>query len=263
MKLQILLSTQNQKDYSLLEKMNIHSDTLVINQGMSFSEQYLINDSYTVRWINCPEKGIGLSRNTALQRAEADIYLFADDDIVYADTYYEIILQEFESHPEYDIIIFNLISSNSKRPEFINKRGHGIHFFNCLRYGAFRIAIRKTSYQKSRVSMSQLFGGGSRFGSGEDSLFLIDCLRKNLRIYASDKIIGTVSHETSSWFSGYSHKFFYDKGALFAAMSAPFSYLLCLQFCMRHPEMLTELSTLRALKIMCQGARDYKRNIEI
>ncbi len=261
MKLQILLSTQNQKDYGLLEKMNIHSDVLVINQGMGFSEQCIMNDSYTIRWINCPEKGIGLSRNTALQRASADIYLFSDDDIVYTDNYHEIILQEFERHPNYDIIIFNLISLNPNRPEFINKKGRRVHLFNCLRYGAFRVALRQTAYRKSRISMSQLFGGGSRFGSGEDSLFLFDCLQKNLKIFASDKTIGTVSHHTSSWFSGYDQKYFHDKGALFAAMSRPLSSVLCLQFCIRHPEMLTEFSFLHAFKMMRQGARDYKRDV--
>ena len=33
------------------------------------------------------ERGIGLSRNTALMRATADIILFADEDVTYKDGY--------------------------------------------------------------------------------------------------------------------------------------------------------------------------------
>lgn len=258
MTLQVLLSTYGQTDFNLLKKMNIQSDALVVNQGQEFSSYVVTHDNYKIQWINCQEKGIGLSRNTALQRATADICLLSDDDVIYSDNYRSIVLEEFERFPQYDMIIFNLISTNPLRSEFINKKGHKVHLFNCLRYGAFRIAIRTTSYQRARLSVSQLFGGGSRFGSGEDSLFLVDCLKKRLRVYASEKIIGTVNHHISTWFSGYNHKYFYDKGALFAAMSAVFDWPLCVQFCIRHPEMLTEFSCMQALRIMRIGAKDYK-----
>ena len=34
-----------------------------------------------VDWYDCEERGIGKSRNTALQLATADICVFADDDL--------------------------------------------------------------------------------------------------------------------------------------------------------------------------------------
>ena len=38
-KLQILVSTMNQDDKSLIKRMNIHSDAIIINQTDSFSKE--------------------------------------------------------------------------------------------------------------------------------------------------------------------------------------------------------------------------------
>ena len=42
----------------------------------------------------------------ALMRADADICLFADDDMVYEDNYVEIIENAFRDNPYADVIVF-------------------------------------------------------------------------------------------------------------------------------------------------------------
>ena len=75
MKLQVLVSTMHQTDYSLLEKMNIQSDAIVINQcdrdGIErFSFPFRGHD---ILWMSMNERGVGLSRNNALMRATGDM----------------------------------------------------------------------------------------------------------------------------------------------------------------------------------------------
>lgn len=258
--LQILLSTMEQSDPdTLLKKMNIASNAVVINQTHNLATRNFGYNGHLIKWYDFPDRGIGLSRNEALLHADHSICLFADDDVVYHTDYAKVVEQTFQSHPEADIVIFNLRSTNPSRPEYVISSWKRIHFFNCLRYGTFRIAVRRESLLKHRIYFTQLFGGCSIYGSGEDSLFLIDCIRSHLSVYASPLEIGTVKHTSSTWFQGYDKKYFYDKGALFCAISPVFAKLLCLQYCFRHRETQTIFSFYEAFHYMCQGIDAYKK----
>lgn len=256
---QVLLSTMNQNNYEILKQMNIRSNALIVNQNAILSESIFDFRGNNIEWYSFPEKGIGKSRNIALLRSSGDVALFADDDVVYRDDYRILIQKEFVRNPKADLIVFNVGSTNPDRPEYTIKERKRVHFFNCLRYGTFRIAVRTDRIKKKRIGFSLLFGGGSKYGSGEDSLFIVDCLRSGLRMYSSPVEIGKVTHSQSSWFSGYNEKYFFDKGALFCAISEPFAVLLCLQFCLRHKEMTVDLSLPAAFQQMLRGIKDYKQ----
>lgn len=178
MKLQVLISTMHQIDHSLLEKMNIRSDAIVINQCDHDCIERFTFRGYDILWMSLNERGVGLSRNNALMRASGDILLFADDDVIYADDYVEKITRCFENNPKMDLIVFNLRSQNPNRPEAIVEREYKLHWFNSLKFGAFRIAIRQDAIRKANVFYSLLFGGGAKYQSGEDNLFIIQCLKK-------------------------------------------------------------------------------------
>lgn len=258
MKFQVLLSTMRRNDLSVLDSMKLNSNAVVINQGKENSNHVFDYKNKKIHWINRNEFGIGKSRNEALQFSEAEISLFADDDVEYDEDYELTILKEFENHPDADIIIFGLISTNLNRIESLDYKFKRIHFFNCLKYGAFRIAIKTESVRSRKIVFSTLFGGGAKYGSGEDSLFIVECLRKKCKIYASNKIIGKVHHGESTWFKGYDAEYFKDKGALFCAISSRWSHLLCLQHCLRHQDILCHMSLKEAYKFMRQGIHEYR-----
>ena len=89
MTLQVLVATMHQKDHSLLERMNIQCDAIVINQCDRDEIERFQFRGHDILWMSLKERGVGLSRNTALMRATADILLFADDDVVYNDGWCE------------------------------------------------------------------------------------------------------------------------------------------------------------------------------
>lgn len=76
MTLQVLVVTMHQTDHSLLEKMNIQSDAIVVNQCSRNEVEWFMYNGHQILWMSLNERGIGLSRNTALMRATADIILF-------------------------------------------------------------------------------------------------------------------------------------------------------------------------------------------
>lgn len=96
MTIQVLIATMHQTDHSLLEKMSIQSDAIVINQCDRDEIERFTYNGHNILWMSLNERGIGLSRNTALMRATADIVLFADEDVRYLDGYPQMIMSDFK-----------------------------------------------------------------------------------------------------------------------------------------------------------------------
>lgn len=128
-----------------------------------------------------------------------------------------------------------------------------------MRYGTFHIAIRTKSIKRANLSFSLLFGGGAKYGSGEDVLFLMEAMKKGLKVYTYPVQVATVSHAASTWFSSYDEKYFKDKGALFAAISKKWAKLLSLLQIYKHKKVYCEtLSFFAVYKLMCLGIKEFK-----
>jgi len=255
MKLEVLLSLMNlnKKD---LSKMNITSDTIVINQCKK--EGYEEYKNFKI--YSYDEVGAANSRNRALDNSSADILLFGDDDVIYEDNFEEIIIKEFSNNPKADVLVFNIHSPNRLAKE--NKKNKRIHFYNYMRYTTTRIAVRRKSIIDNNIRFNTLFGPGSKYSHGDDTIFLKDCLKKGLKIYANTNYLGTVYQNNSTWFKGYNKKFFYDKGVIFTELSRTFKYFLFIQFLIRHKESLNKISFINAFKCMCEGSNDYLASIK-
>ena len=250
MNLQVLLSLMylNKED---LKKMNITSKCVVINQcDDNGYEKYNNFDIYSYT-----ERGAANSRNRGLEHATEDIILLCDDDVVYDEGYEEKVINEFKNNPEADMIIFNMYSPNRKKRKI--KKNKRLHMYNSLHYATCNIAFRRKSI--GDIKFNPMFGPNGTFGKagGDDTLFIVSCLKKKLKIYSSTQNLGTVYHDKSTWFNGINDKFFFDKGALFTAIDRKFRFILILQFLLRHKEFLQNISFKNAYKYMINGSNEY------
>ena len=253
--LQVLVSTMHQTECSLPEAMNLQTDAIVVNQCDRNEIVTLAHNGNRIQWLSLQERGVGLSRNTALARGTADILLFADDDVVYETGYEKTVLDFFKKHPDVGMAVFNLESLNPDRPERSILKDHRLRWYNCLRYGACRIAVRRECLIHNNIWFSLLFGGGARHQCGEDNLFITDCLKKGIRCMACKDRIGTVKQEESTWFAGYNDKYFTDRGALFAALYGRLAYPVLFLFELRSKNKAQKFC--RRLKLGRAGIRQY------
>lgn len=256
MVVQVLVAAMNQKDHSLLDKMNIQSDAIVGNQGdKNKIEEFIYKGKHKIKYLSFKEKGVGLNRNNTLMRATGEFCLIADDDMFYVDEYEKIVIDYFEKYPEADVIIFNLREPSQVR--YVNKKVKRIYYHNFMRYGAARIAFRRESVTKKGIFFNLHFGGGADYSSGEDTLFLHSCLKKGLNILAVPTVIAELLDDReSTWFEGYTIDYYYDKGVLFGTMSKGLSKLLCLQFAVRQRHNYQDtLSFKKVLNSMLAGAK--------
>ena len=88
MKVEVLASVMNASLRETVQHMNLQSDAVIINQcdrlgqeEMQISQEN--GETRTIRFYSFPDRGIGRSRNEAILRAEGDICLFSDADIVF------------------------------------------------------------------------------------------------------------------------------------------------------------------------------------
>lgn len=254
MKIQILVATMHQTDHSLLEKMNIQTDAIIGNQCDRNEVEDFEWNGHKIKYLSFAERGVGLNRNNALMRADADVCLFADDDVVYYDGYAEKIEKAFQDKPDADVVVFNFKVSRGGGAAYdtvttsrrVGKRG-------VTSYGAPLIAFRTERVKYKNIVFHRMFGGGTPYSCGEDTIFLQDCVKRGLRVYTDDATLGVIDNGESTWFHGYTDKFFIDKGILykyvFGWMATPFA----LYHIIKHRELYATVGVKKACGLMLEG----------
>ena len=259
MTVETLIVTVDRQDHSFAEQMNIQTKVLIGNQcSKDAVERFCINGNDAVCYCTS-DRGVGINRNLLLDRAEADICVLADDDLRFVDGYPETAVRAFTECPDADVIVFNLIEKEPRR--YVNTCIRRIRGHNYSRYGAARIALRRESINAAGIRFSPYFGGGAKYCSGEDSIFLRDCLEKGLKIYAVPYALAEIDQDSdSTWFHGYTEGFFYDKGALYACLHGAAWRPYIIRFVLRRRKKIEgQISFCKALSSAFRGAEDYRK----
>ncbi len=269
MTIQTLVSAVNEKVEELAKKMNLETDSIIVNQCTKDSIKNAVSQNNYIEYdlngckikcYNFLEKGVGLSRNNALLRATADIILFSDEDIVYDEGYAKKVLQAFEEHPYADMLLFNMEVSKD-RATYHTTKEFRVHRYNCGRYPTYSFAIRRDKIHKANITFSLLFGGGAKYSNGEDSIFIRECLKHKFKVYAIPVCLGKEVARPSTWFEGYTEKFFFDRGVLYCCLYGFLAKPLALRYLIKHYSLLFKQQVIpfsKAYSIMKKGMKEWK-----
>ena len=255
---QILCATMHQKDFSKIREMNIHSDVIFANQADFTKKDALKFEGHTATMITTDTRGVGLNRNIALMYADAEICLFADDDVTYADDMEDTIVREFNAHPDADIMIFHLEADDPARKQIKYSKTRKCGPLTRMPWGGCRIAFRLSAVRKANLWFTPLFGGGCLFPSGEDSMWLHAAKKIGLTFYVSEKTIGKMSFAESTWFTGRDEKYFYGRGVYCQAVH-PKAAEIWLRYYAWRMRNDSSLSWAERMKWMKHGIRGYQQ----
>lgn len=257
---QVLVATMNQSDFLLGEKMNLSCDAVFANQCGSNNVRMYTTEHGIWKMISTDTRGVGINRNIALFAADADIVLFADDDMTYYDGTFVGVKKAFAEFPDADVIIFSVdLEKNGIVYEKRRVPHKKMHIWNSLKYGTYSIAVRRNAVIKKNITFNHCFGGGSIYGSGEDSLFLKECFDKKLKVYSYDCVLGMCNKDHSSWFTGYNEKYFYDKGALLGCLFPNLKYFMVPVFALKFKK--SDISLRRRMWHMFKGLHNVQKLI--
>ncbi|MDE6560860.1 MAG: glycosyltransferase [Muribaculaceae bacterium] len=126
-----------------------------------------------------PSKGLSVNRNHALSHATAPLLLISDDDTDYSAKGLQSLIEAFQNHPDADIITFRYDSSVSKKfyPSHsvsLSKIPKGYYI------SSIEIAFRRQSIQ-GKIWFNENFGIGAMFPSGEEDIFICECLNAGMQ----------------------------------------------------------------------------------
>ena len=256
--LELLVATMHQTDFSLVEKMHIDKSAVIANQCGRWEYAEKETENGVIRLVSTGSRGVGVNRNLALQLSKGEFLLFADDDIVYYDGALEAAENAFRQLPDADVIFFGMdMMRNGEIYGRRRNRVKRVHWWNSMKFGASRMAVRREAIIKNRIQFTTLFGGGCIYGSGEDTIFIRDCLRAGLKLYGHDAVLGTCANDVSSWFAGYNDKLFFDKGALMACAFPKMKHLIKWYFAIKLAKR-SGVAVPHIIRMMNQGMRAYK-----
>lgn len=213
MKIEVLISCMHEKEASIIERSNIQSDVLVVNQcdEDKVEEFKFFNkkgDSCNAKIIYTTERGLSRSRNMALDNASGDVIIICDDDEVYEDDYVEKITHAYEEHPDADSIMFALHHPSITFPD----KSFRIGFREMFWIGSYQITCKLGALKNTNVKFDVSMGSGTGNGGGEENKFVYDLRHKNIRMIYYPYWMASVSQLESQWFKGYTKEWFFDLG---------------------------------------------------
>lgn len=211
----LLISCMHQKDHGIIERSNVQSDVVVVNQcdQDSIEEFDFTNKkgrTCHAMFINTTERGLSKSRNMALRNAWGDICLICDDDEVLDDDCEVRILNAYLENPSAGLIAFALIRKDNgkKYPQEKGKLG----FRQILKTSSLQITFSREQILKHGILFDEKMGSGTGNGGGEENMFMFTIKKNKIAMFYYPDIIATINPSPSQWFKGYTNRYFENLG---------------------------------------------------
>ncbi|AWM12629.1 glycosyltransferase family 2 protein [Flavobacterium sp. NRK F10] len=198
--LEILVSTMNQKDLGFLYRMFPDDlwqsiSVLVVNQT---DGEELQSGFENVKVVNCYEFGLSKSRNIALQQAEKDLVLLADDDVIFEHDFAAKLLHAFNKNPFTDVVRFRYTQNGKQIKKYPQAFCQDLNWFQVLDISSVELAFKRKVILETNVRFDENFGIGACFPIGEEAIFVSDLKNKNFRISGEPEVILDHPGETTS-----------------------------------------------------------------
>jgi hypothetical protein len=186
---EILISTMDRASLDFLLPMFpfkhfSNFNILIINQSKSF---VLESEFCSVRVINSTDIGLPKSRNLAINNANKELCLIADDDVVYLENFDKEIVETFNSIPNVSVITFNHQRMGLNYPQNSIKEGYFHDKKTIRKVCSFEMVLKLNEIKKSEIFFDEYFGLGTTFQTGDEFLFLLNLLNANQKLYYSPK----------------------------------------------------------------------------
>lgn len=231
-KLEVLISTMHQTDFSKYYEMNLRTDAVIANQAEENSIKEGVINGHTVKLITTNTRGVSKNRNTAIANIgdTAEYIVFADDDLRFYDNYEHTVISAFEKHPEADAVKFNLRCVSERKIAMSPiKDFHRASRREVTSWGVWALAIKATVLKKSGIVFNERFGPGTENYCGEDSIFLQELFKHKVKVYASPEYIAEIDQSDSSWFEGYNERYLTVSGMILSEIYPILCYPLIIR----------------------------------
>lgn len=199
MKFELLISTMHKNIAEVLEMLkqsNVKCDALVVVQGVSEGYEQLKQSGQSIRIIFTEEIGLSKSRNLALKHCSAKYGYIMDDDVVLDTNAIRSLVEVMESDGT-DIATCKYICKSGKYPKKYKKTKFSHTMLSAAKVSSIEICVNVNVIKDKGIEFDQLFGLGTSLPSGEEYIFVTDCLKSSLKVKYYPIVIGVHPDFTS------------------------------------------------------------------
>ncbi len=212
-----------------------------------------------VRIVTLQGKGLSRNRNNALQAAQGDIALIADDDVRYCDAYFDRVIKAFEENENVDIAQFKIKALDGGYIKDYPAYSYTYpHVPRGMYVSSIEIAVR-TATTRDKIHFDERFGLGSPyFICGEEEVLFYNAYQQGLTItYYPWFVVETTSDSTGS--RTYSdERVMMAKGAINYYLHGAWAWLRMLKFAL-HGALTGRGSLGKLLRATFKGINYYKK----
>ena len=253
MEFQVLISTYKSRVFKNIPLVNrlAKSNHIIINQKPDTSGL-----SGNLKVINSDDVGLVKSRNMALSHASGDICLVGDYDIQYLSDFKETITNAFSEIPDADVITFQIVATNGSSYKKYKNKVFKHNYRSILKVSSVEMAFKLESIKKNAIKFNEKFGINAKYVSGEEPVFLRDCIKKGLSAYHYPVFI--CKHPVES--SGKNFKNYENlkaKGAMLREIFGVFGCALSVLFLVKNYKRINGFY--RSAVIMLRGAIENRK----
>jgi len=183
MSIEVLVSTMHKDSSQVLEMLelsNIKYNVLVVVQCDYEDYVEIDNNGQRIRIIFSMQRGLSKSRNVAIENCQAEYGYILDDDVVLADGALEDLLERM-IHDDVGVATayFKYMGGGASGAFCDSPYTHNL--LTVAKVCSIEICV-KISLIKGRILFDEEFGLGSKFPSGEEYIFLTDCLKSGIEV---------------------------------------------------------------------------------
>jgi len=173
-----LKGTQIPGNIKYLVVHQIFKEKLIIKKDKKLLENPFL------KIVSFQEKGLSKSRNRGIENVdkETDYVILTDDDVSFVENLEQIITAGFRDNPDADIITFQSLTPDGRKKRKYKNKAFWHSKRTVKNVSSIEIVIKYSSIRNKNILFDERFGLGGSFPSGEEVIFLMDCLRKNLKI---------------------------------------------------------------------------------
>lgn len=188
MKTELLISTTNRSDIGFLKRMLLNCDAgtfsvTAINQCYSIKPSTITSDSENQKIISVADKGLSKSRNMAINNAKGDVCVIADDDLIYLPDAVEKITNEYRKDNELDVAIFQVITPEGEPYKKYKSKSFQLNnAWDQYRVSSVEITFRRERILEKGIRFNENLGLGAPYTSGEEAVFIHDCVKSGLKV---------------------------------------------------------------------------------
>ncbi len=269
-RVEVAIATYNQRVFSavsLAQSFNEKTPVLIAHQlddyALSARETAFVrrqlDAAANIRYRPLHTRGLAKSRNFAIGAAEGEYIWFLDDDVTIEPDCVEIIEKAIKDLRNPDVITFQTGKPEGGKRKNYKSLLHEHNWRSVLRISSVEVVVKSSFILSEHIVFDERFGLNGQYGSGEENIFICDCMNAGARAYYYPAEI--CKHAAVSSGMGIANETVaFSKGAVFKRMYGNYGLFFVLLFCRRkYEEISATMSIFKYLLCMMKGWKTLKR----